>query len=147
MAWKYPVTSSLPSSPQHPDDPEDTASSPLPLGSFRIEVIDIYTLDDIVSIPYAESQTPSNALAASGYLGTSSVSPSLAISFKTLELFRRLRLRKASFSMEAFAKVVCDYYNVGFILFSLDFVGSHRPRFLTGAGIARHSLTHSTFTS
>ncbi|KAF9487279.1 hypothetical protein BDN71DRAFT_1485354 [Pleurotus eryngii] len=78
----------------------------------HIQVIDIYTLDDIVSIPYTEEQTASDALVARGYLGTTPITPNLAISFKTLELFRRLCLRKASLSVEAFAKVMCDYYNM-----------------------------------
>ncbi|KAF9489129.1 hypothetical protein BDN71DRAFT_1402123, partial [Pleurotus eryngii] len=47
-----------------------------------------------------------------GYLGMTPITPNLAISLKTLELFRRLRLRKASLSVEAFAKVMCNYYNM-----------------------------------
>ena len=52
------------------------------------------------------------ALVKNGYLGNTPMTPSLAISLKTLELFRRIRLRKSSFSAEAYAKVLCDLYSV-----------------------------------
>ena len=44
--------------------------------------------------------------------GNKPLNPSLAISIRMLELYRRLRLQKPSFSVEAFAKVVCDLYSV-----------------------------------
>ena len=56
--------------------------------------------------------TAVKALMIQGYLATSPVDPTLAISIKTLELFRRLRCRKASLSVEAYAKVLCDLYAV-----------------------------------
>ncbi len=80
---------------------------------FAIRVVDVYTLESIVTItPPADSKSGAAALVMQGYIGASPVNPTLAISIKTLELFRRLRLRKASFSVEAFAKVICDYYMV-----------------------------------
>lgn len=51
-------------------------------------------------------------VAALGYLSKTPVNPNVALSFRSLELFHRIRLRKPSFSMEAFTKVVADYYNV-----------------------------------
>ncbi|KAI0371593.1 hypothetical protein BV20DRAFT_1035224 [Pilatotrama ljubarskyi] len=54
--------------------------------------------DDTLSL--AES------LVLNGYLSTTPIRPSMAVSLKTLELFRRIRLFKASFSMEAFAKLI-----------------------------------------
>ena len=36
----------------------------------------------------------------------------VAVSIKTLELYRRLRRRKPGFSIEAFTKVICDIYMV-----------------------------------
>jgi hypothetical protein len=48
----------------------------------------------------------------SGYLGATPHSPTIAISLSTLELYRRLRLRKPSLSVEAFTKVLCDLYHV-----------------------------------
>lgn len=52
------------------------------------------------------------ALMSHGLLSNVPLQPSLALSLTTLELYRRLRLRKPSFSVEAFAKVVCDLYMV-----------------------------------
>jgi hypothetical protein len=47
-----------------------------------------------------------------GYLAKSPTRPMVAISINTLDLLYRIRQRKPSFSIEAFAKVVCDHYNV-----------------------------------
>ena len=80
--------------------------------SFSIEVLDIYTLDASVVIPCSGEELPIQALVKEGYLGNSPATPSVAISLRTLELFRRIRLRKSSFSVEAFAKVICDLYTV-----------------------------------
>ncbi|EMD33855.1 hypothetical protein CERSUDRAFT_55723, partial [Gelatoporia subvermispora B] len=80
---------------------------------FTIDVVDMYTMDSTTHISRTEdSRSVAEALAQHGYLATSPTNPSLAISFKTLELFRRLRLRKPSFSVEAFTKVVCDFYAI-----------------------------------
>ncbi|RDX41460.1 hypothetical protein OH76DRAFT_1459149 [Lentinus brumalis] len=51
-------------------------------------------------------------LVLNGYLGTVPLHPSLAISFKTLELFRLIRTFKASFSTEAFTKFLCYVYYI-----------------------------------
>ncbi|GBE82650.1 hypothetical protein SCP_0410350 [Sparassis crispa] len=81
--------------------------------SFTIEVIDLGSLATSTVITRTQdSRSAVLAIAASGYLAIIPVTPSLAISFKTLELFRCLCLQKASFSVEAFAKVICDYYAV-----------------------------------
>lgn len=60
----------------------------------------------------AQSTSPAVALVLSGYLGTSPLQPDSAISIPTLELYRRIRLRKPSFSPQAFAHVICDLYGV-----------------------------------
>ena len=63
-------------------------------------------------IPHEEeSELPSEALALSGYLGNKPFNPSLVISIRMLK-YRRLRLQKPSFSVEAFTKVVCGLYLV-----------------------------------
>lgn len=80
--------------------------------AFDINVIDIYTLDTGVTIPRTADVPVAEALVLSGYLGTSPLCPSFAVSLKTLELYRRIRIRKPSFSLEAFAKVLCDFYVV-----------------------------------
>ena len=79
----------------------------------EIQVIDLYTLQDIATITVqATSRSVAESLTTNGYIGNTPERPSLAVSIRTLELFRRIRLRKASFSVEAFTKVVCDLYNV-----------------------------------
>jgi hypothetical protein len=60
--------------------------------NFTLEVLDIYTLDKTAMIPCTGDKTPIQALAKSGYLGNTPATPTLAISFKTLELFQRIRL-------------------------------------------------------
>ncbi|KAI9059827.1 hypothetical protein FKP32DRAFT_1613970 [Trametes sanguinea] len=70
----------------------------------------MYSLARQARILRDADQTTVIAMAAQGYLATSPISPSLAITFNTLEHFRLLRLRKPSFSIEAFAKVLCDSY-------------------------------------
>lgn len=79
---------------------------------FFIHTIDLYTLSVSVNIPRTASMTAPEALMYQGYMATSPILPSLAISIRTLELFRRLRARKASLSVEAFAKVLSDLYGV-----------------------------------
>ena len=87
---------------------------PQPTGSsidFDIGVY-IYMLE-WAHIPHEEeSELPLEALALSGYLGNKPFNPSLVISIRMLKLYRRLRLQKPSFSVEAFTKVVCDLYLV-----------------------------------
>ena len=85
---------------------------PLNNFNFSLEVLDIYTLETSVAVPCSNQELPIQALMKSGYLGNTLATPSLAISLKTLELFRRIRLRKSLFSIEAFAKVICDMYSV-----------------------------------
>lgn len=79
---------------------------------FTLEALDIYTLEKTVRVPCSSEETPIQALVKCGYLGNTPITPTLAVSIQTLELFRRLRLRKSSFSVEAFAKVICDLYSV-----------------------------------
>ncbi|KAI9059666.1 hypothetical protein FKP32DRAFT_1614124 [Trametes sanguinea] len=70
----------------------------------------MYSLARQAHIRRDAAQTTAIAMAEQGYLATSPISPSLAITFNTLEHFRLLRLRKPSFSIESFAKVLCDSY-------------------------------------
>ncbi|THU84014.1 hypothetical protein K435DRAFT_688431 [Dendrothele bispora CBS 962.96] len=98
VAWKHSNPPSPPSS--HPEY------------DFDISTIDLYTLERTVHILRDEHTEPSVALVRSGYLGNSPLNPSLAIALRTLELFHTLRLFKASFSVEAFAKVLCHSYKL-----------------------------------
>ncbi|KAF8066021.1 hypothetical protein FPV67DRAFT_1499112 [Lyophyllum atratum] len=79
---------------------------------FTIQVIDIYGLASSVTVPRsADSLSPAVALVEAGYLSSTPNAPTLAISLQTLELFRVIRLHRASFSVEAFAKVICHFYS------------------------------------
>lgn len=85
-----------------------------------INILDLYTLERTSTIHRSQTSTSiALDLARDGYMSSTPVSPSYAMSFKTLELFHRLRLRKPSFSAEAFTKVICDLYTVCRIINSL----------------------------
>lgn len=98
--------STLPTIPEPPPFVRDSTYD------FEIDVVDMYNLARTAVIQRAATDTTVMALATQGYLAATPISPSLAITFNTLEHFRLLRLRKPSFSLEAFAKVICDSYAV-----------------------------------
>lgn len=101
LVWKYAPQSSTSLPPTDADF------------SFTIQTLDIYNLTYDAHIHrQSDSKSVAQALMYHGYVGNTPESPSLALSVRTLELFRRIRLRKASFSVEAFSKVICDLYNV-----------------------------------
>ncbi|RDX41997.1 hypothetical protein OH76DRAFT_1458975 [Lentinus brumalis] len=77
-----------------------------------LDIIDIISLERRALFRRSATQRTAIAIAESGYLPTSPQHPTLAISFRTLEYFRRLRLRKSSYSVEAFAKTMCDLYGI-----------------------------------
>ncbi|KAF8196114.1 hypothetical protein BJ912DRAFT_847093 [Pholiota molesta] len=79
---------------------------------FDIDVLDLYTLLPSIHVALAANSTPPLAMMRQGYLANSPVNPTLGISVRTLDLFARLRARKASLSVESFAKVLCDLYNM-----------------------------------
>ena len=120
MKWRYTTTASHPPSPTMVDQSSPTPPRnvlPPTDSGFPLEVLDIYTLETSATIPCSSGDLPIHALVKSGYLGNSPVTPSLAISLRTLELLWRIWLRKSSFSVEAFAKVVCDLYSASPIYF------------------------------
>ena len=90
---------------------EEPAPETIELRS-SIDVLDIYTLRSSADYTVIAGQRTSEALIAAGYLPNSPISPSVAISLKTLELFRSIRLFKGSFSTEAFTKLICHQYSV-----------------------------------
>jgi len=47
-----------------------------------------------------------------GFLGCSPTMPSVAISFRCLEFYHQLRRRQSSFSIQAYAKVLCALHDV-----------------------------------
>ena len=102
------MSTSRPLSPSSSSDQPDSSSS----YDFTIATIDIYTLQRNRNIHRTSDMKTAVALMSHGLLSNVPLLPSLALSLTTLELYRRLRLRKPSFSVEAFAKVVCDLYMV-----------------------------------
>ena len=117
MDWKYATRaharspSPMATDPLIADPPIVNPTNPTDF-TFEIEVVDIYTLDTSAKIPCSSDDLPINVLVRSGYLGNTPTTPTLAISLRTLELFWRIWLRKSSFSVDAFTKVVCDLYSV-----------------------------------
>ncbi|KDR74552.1 hypothetical protein GALMADRAFT_141579 [Galerina marginata CBS 339.88] len=113
--WKYP---DLPSGPTLPSDTDismdiDDATDVDPVSyDFTIKCVDLYSLSSSIHVACSSSMTVHVAMMLQGFPPTSHVDPTLAVSIKTLELFRRLRNRKASLSVEAYAKVLCDLYAV-----------------------------------
>ena len=77
---------------------------------------------DVTIFRSATSTSAPVDLAEHGFLAKSPRSPKIAVGFRTLELFHRLRLRKASLSFEAFTKVLCDYYQVRSIYLLYRFI-------------------------
>lgn len=109
LRWKYP---SDPPDPQPSTPSADTSDDSDDGFNFSIETVNIYTLAHTAHIQRTSHVSAALALVRQGFLGNSPLNPTLAIAVKTLELYRRLRLRKPSFSVEAFAKVICDLYSV-----------------------------------
>ncbi|EKM48904.1 uncharacterized protein PHACADRAFT_107991 [Phanerochaete carnosa HHB-10118-sp] len=132
LRWKYPASNSPPEcSPSRAESTaprstethftliDDThARSPQPIDKsvrlpYCIKTYDIFTLQNEITVfRPADSTSPALDLLEHGYIAKTPGRPEVAVSVKTLDLLYRLRQRKASFSIEAFAKVVCDYYMI-----------------------------------
>ncbi len=97
-------SASPPGLPETP--PRDTSYD------FELDVIDMVSVESRRHFARNANQRTTVALAEGGFLASTPVDPTLAISFTTLEYYRCIRSRKPSFSAEAFAKVVCDLYGV-----------------------------------
>lgn len=133
LKWKY--TTSPESPPASPtatsaSDPhtESRPGSTEPIAgyNFTIEVLDIYTMTSFVDIPRGEdSKSVAEALMFQGYIGNTPETPTVALSVRTLQLFRHIRLCKPLFSIEAFAWVLCDLYNVRMLKYNSAVVLQH----------------------
>ena len=84
----------------------------LPGIDIEITIIDVYTLATSVKVSSTDEETTASALADLGFIGNAPFKPTVAVSMKTLELYRILRRRKPSLSVEAFVKVISDLYLV-----------------------------------
>ena len=110
IQWKYQSPADVES-----DAPRPSAEAERPEQTYvyRVDAYDIFTRAAQLTVQRrADSISPAIDLIRHGYLAKSPTKPTVAVAIATLELLYRLRQRKPSFSIEAFAKVVCDYYNV-----------------------------------
>ncbi|EKM49192.1 uncharacterized protein PHACADRAFT_107264 [Phanerochaete carnosa HHB-10118-sp] len=81
--------------------------------SYTVQVFCLFSLSRSVTILRPpDSVSPALDLMLHGYIAKTPTRPTTAVSIKTIELLYRIRRRKASFSIEAFAKLVCDYYRI-----------------------------------
>ena len=108
LQWKYPSPPVSPDSPR-PEGPAAHTSSDYDLD---VDCIDFYSLESTLHVPRASSESPAEALIRNGYLGATPDNPSIAVSLRTLELFQDIRRFKASYSVEAFTKMLCYKYYV-----------------------------------
>ncbi len=92
----------------------NSPSAELPPSEYDVEIdiVDLFSSERVAVIHRHPDQELARALVVHGYLGTTPVRPELAISLRTLEHFRLLRLFKPSFSVEAFTKLLCYNYVV-----------------------------------
>lgn len=98
--------------PSSPSCHDPTPPSPSSL-DYTVEVFDLRTLQTSATIPRTpDMSSTAKALVLAGYLGTTPVMPTLAISLDTLELLRVIHMFKASYSIESFVKLLCYYYKV-----------------------------------
>lgn len=118
LAWKYPaaVSSANTSPPLHAEHSAPMDSNPEPASlPYTVDAYDIFTTEVQVTVDRdPQSQSPALDLLRHGYLAKTPTRPTAAVAVRTLELLYRLRQRSPSFSIEAFAKVVLDYYAVSF---------------------------------
>ena len=106
LHWKYPINA-----PEAMEDVKDENHI-----EFEIKVVDIHTTPQSATIQHAsDSQSPSLDLIQQGFIGNKPQNPTIAVFIQTMELLQRIRRRKPGFSVEAFAKVVCDIYMVHYI--------------------------------
>jgi hypothetical protein len=92
---------------------DDAHAVPTQGYAYTVDIFDIFSLSHQVTVHrHADSTSPALDLMRSGYLAKSPTRPTIAVAVSTLELLYRLRQRKPLYSIEAFAKVVCDYYKV-----------------------------------
>lgn len=121
--------SSLNTGAEHEDEPHSSAEGvnttcePQPSGNphphleYSVQVFEIFNMEEAKTILRPPTSTSVVVdLAEHGFLGKTPIFPNVAVGFRTLELFHRLRLRKASYSVEAFTRLVCDYYVASIIL-------------------------------
>ncbi|THU88290.1 hypothetical protein K435DRAFT_821707 [Dendrothele bispora CBS 962.96] len=102
VSWKYSDTVPSVTTSKNPSDFQDNSGF-----DFGIEILDIHNLARSALITRDEHTEAAVALVQAGFLGNTPEQPSIAVSLRTLQLFYDIRLFKASFSIEAFTRVLC----------------------------------------
>ncbi|KAI0343135.1 hypothetical protein BDW22DRAFT_1329220 [Trametopsis cervina] len=114
VRWKYRACDDaiVPEQVSEAQPRPEQAEVPLETYAYTVDTYNIFTLtDNFTCQRRADSTSPAVDLMRHGFIVKSPTRPIIAVSVSTLELLYRLRQRKPSYSIEAFAKVVCDYYN------------------------------------
>ncbi len=96
-----------------PADDDITAADVPPAPSdydLELDCIDFFNPRSSVKIARTSRQTAAEALVCRGFLGGTPDKPTIAVSLDTLQLFYDIRQFKASYSVEAFTKMVCYKY-------------------------------------
>lgn len=78
----------------------------------EVECIDFFKPRDSITVPRTSRQLPTEALVRSRFLGATPDKPTITVSIDTLQLFYDIRRFKASYSVEAFTKMICYKYVV-----------------------------------
>ncbi|THU88228.1 hypothetical protein K435DRAFT_821711 [Dendrothele bispora CBS 962.96] len=102
ISWKYSNAVPSVTTSENPRDFQDNSGF-----DFGIEVLDIHNLARSALIQRDENTEAAVALVQAGFLGNTPEQPSIAVSLRTLQLLYDIRLFKASFSIEAFTRVLC----------------------------------------
>ena len=74
---------------------------------FEVDCINYLSDESTVLVRRTSTQGAVEALVLNGYLAATPDKPSIAISLDTLQLFHDIRRFKASYSVEAFTKMLC----------------------------------------
>ncbi|KAI0746795.1 hypothetical protein C8Q80DRAFT_1220069 [Daedaleopsis nitida] len=112
MRWKDDhtppsPTADLPSnSNTHGADIDAEGDAVMSEYDFQIDCIDFEQFRTSVTIRRCPHESPAVALINNGFPAATPVRPTIAVSLKTLELFYDIRRVKASFSVEAFTKLI-----------------------------------------
>ena len=98
---------------------ESSATSAAPEAiPYMLRVFNLFNRQSMLTISRPQdSISPALDLLKYGYIARTPLQPGYAVSVETLLLLHRLRQHKPSLSIEAYAKVISEYYSVRFILF------------------------------
>ncbi|KAG9120276.1 hypothetical protein FRC07_004303 [Ceratobasidium sp. 392] len=94
--------------PVHEAHKEDSCE----LETFLVEGVDLFAREPDLSFTHPRNEHRNVTLARAGYISPSPTNPTTAISIRTLEIFKALRRRMPQFSVQAFAKTLCDLHSV-----------------------------------